>query len=133
MSDPEQWQTSLRTLADVERCVSQGLRANSPSRWGRLAEPLEFGFEPGRLPACVAQCGALVERAVTIAGKDGLSLQQVRVLFSALTKERIESGLMAARGSGRLIESRELRPDRNGRRQRQIVLRARRYKRARAA
>jgi hypothetical protein len=76
------------------------------------------------LPLAVAEPGPLIERAVEIAGQDGMTLQQVRALFGRLGKERLERGLDMARVAGRVTEVREKRPNRAGRLQEQVVLRA---------
>ena len=126
MSGADQSLASLRTLDDVSRFVREGMRATATggSRWHEGDRSLEFGFEWGRLPLPVAECGPLVERAVAIAGRDGLTLQQIRRILTGLGEERVSRGLAFARESGRLIESHESRPNRSGREQEQVVLRA---------
>ena len=113
MSGADRGLASLQTLDDVGRFVREGMRASATggSRWHKGDRPLEFGFEWERLPLSVAECGPLIERAVAIAGRDGLTLQQIRHILSGLGEERISRGLAFARESGRLVESRESRAE----------------------
>jgi hypothetical protein len=78
----------------------------------------------GGLPTVLAKPGLLIERAVRLAGSDGLTLQQVRDLFDMLGKERLDRGMEFARGAGLTEETWERRANRAGRLQRQVVLRA---------
>ncbi len=116
---------SLRTLDDVRRFVREGYRASQSgaSKWAS-GRPLDFGFEYGRLPLAIAEPGPLIERAVRLAGPDGLTLQQVREVFAELGSGRLDRGLAFARDAGVVQERRERRPNRAGRPQEQVVLSA---------
>jgi hypothetical protein len=113
----------LHTLGDIRRFVAEGYRASGDpsSQWNR-GWSLSFGFEWGKLPLSVAEPGPLIEHAVRLAGGDGLTLRQVRDVFSHLGAERLEQGLAFARSAGLIRESREMRPNRAGRLQQQVVL-----------
>lgn len=117
---------ALRTLDDVRDFIREGYRASGDpnSRWNRDRPRLAYGFEWGGLPTVVAEPGLLIERAVRLAGSDGLTLQQVRDLFDMLGKERLDRGMEFARGAGLTEETWEKRANRAGRLQRQDVLRA---------
>jgi hypothetical protein len=117
---------ALRTLDDVRDFIREGYRASGDpdSRWNRDRPQLAYGFEWGRLPTVVAEPGLLIERAVRLAGSDGLTLRQVRDLFDMLGKERLDRGLEFARGAGLIDETWEKRANRAGRLQGQVVLRA---------
>jgi hypothetical protein len=116
----------LRTLDDVRDFIREGYRASGDpnDRWNRDRPQLAYGFEWGGLPTVVANPGLLIERAVRLAGSDGLTLQQVRDLFDMLGKERLDRGLEFARGAGLIDETWEKRANRAGRLQGQAVLRA---------
>jgi hypothetical protein len=116
---------ALRTLDDVRDFVREGYRASGDlnSRWNRDRPQLAYGFEWGGLPPVVAKPGLLIERAVHLAGSDGLTLQQVRDLFEMLGKERLDRGMEFARGAGLIEATWEKRPNRAGRLQGQTVLR----------
>lgn len=108
----------LTTVEEVRVFVQYGY-------WAACATPLvplRFGFTHGRLPLAVAEPGPLIEHAVALGGQDGLTLQQVRDIFSPLGKERLDRGLAFARSSGRVEEQGERRPNRAGRLQEQVVL-----------
>lgn len=113
----------LHTLEDVQSFIREGYRASgvAHSRWNR-GRPLDYGFEWGKLPLAVAEPGPLVERAVRIAGAEGLTLQRLRMIFNGLGQEHFDRGLAWARGAGALYEQREKRPNRAGRSQEQVVL-----------
>ena len=117
---------ALRTLDDVRDFIREGYRASGDpnSRLNRDRPQLAYGFEWGRLPTVVARPGLLIERAVRLAGSDGLTLQQVRDLFDMLGKERLDRGMEFARGAGLTEETWEKRANRAGRLQGQVVLRA---------
>ena len=117
---------ALRTLDDVRDFIREGYRASGDpnTRLNRDRPQLAYGFEWGRLPTVVAEPGLLIERAVGLAGSDGLTLQQVRDLFDMLGKERLDRGMEFARGAGLTEETWETRPNRAGRLQGQVVLRA---------
>lgn len=116
---------ALRTLDDVRDFIREGYRASGDpnTRLNRDRPQLAYGFEWGRLPPVVAEPGLLIERAVGLAGSDGLTLQQVRDLFDRLGKERLDRGMEFARGAGLTEETWEKRPNRAGRLQGQVVLR----------
>jgi hypothetical protein len=116
---------SLGTLDDVRQFVAEAYRASqsASSKWARLAPPLRFGFEYGKLPLVVAEPGPLIEHAVRLAGAEGLTLQELRGLFERLGAERLDRGLRFARAAGLLVESQELRPNKARRPQRQVVFR----------
>lgn len=78
-------------------------------------------FVDGRYPLRAAEPGPLMERAVEITGEDGMTLQQLREVFSLLGKERFERGLRFMRDAGEVAEQRERRPNRAGRLQEQVV------------
>ena len=109
----------MESLDDVERFILEGYRA-AGGRY-RYAKPLGFGFSYGKLPLAVAEPGPLIERAVVLAGKDGLTLQRARRIFDHLGAERFERGLKFARGAGAIVERMERRPNRAGRLQQQVV------------
>lgn len=111
----------LFTLDDVVDYIREGRRAASNSQIGI---PLRYGFTWSRLPNSVAEPGPLIEHAVRLAGEDGLTLQQMRAVFSRLGKERFDRGLAFARQGGRITEQVEHRPNSTGRLQKQVVLRA---------
>jgi hypothetical protein len=117
---------ALRTLDDVRDFIREGYRASGDrnSRWNRDRPQLAYGFEWGGLPPFVAKPGLLIERAVHLAGSDGLTLQQVRDLFDMLGKERLDRGMEFARGAGLIEATWEKRANRAGRLQGQVVLRA---------
>ena len=117
---------ALRTLDDVRDFIGEGFRASGDpnSRWNRDRPQLAYGFEWGGLPPIVAEPGLLIERAVRLAGSDGLTLQQLRDLFDMLGKERLDRGMEFARGAGLTEETWEKRPNRAGRLEGQVVLRA---------
>ena len=117
---------ALRTLDDVRDFIREGYHASGDpnTRLNRDRPQLAYGFEWGRLPTVVAKPGLLIERAVGLAGSDGLTLQQVRDLFDMLGKERLDRGMEFARGAGLTEETWEKRPNRAGRLQGQVVLRA---------
>ena len=115
----------LNTLDDVRRFIAEGYRAaGDPESWQDRERPLDFGFEPGRLPLAVAEPGPLIERAVALAGEEGLTLHQIREVFGPLGRERVDRGLAFVLEAGRIEQSREMRPNRSGRLQDQVVLRA---------
>jgi hypothetical protein len=110
----------------VQDFILEGYRASGDgySVWNR-GRPLAYGFEWGKLPLAVAEPGPLIERAVRIAGTEGLTLQRLRETFDHLGQERLNRGLAWARGARMLDERREMRPNRAGRGQEQVVLYAR--------
>ena len=117
--------TQLNTLDDVRSFIAEGYRASGdPESWQDRGRPLEFGFEWGKLPLAVAEPGPLIERAVALAGEEGLTLHQIREVFGALGRERLDRGLAFVLEAGRIEQSREMRPNRGGRLQDQVVLRA---------
>ena len=61
----------------------------------------------------------------SLAGPAGMTLQQLRELFDLLEPRRYERGLVQLRAGGDVVETTELRPDRAGRVQPQVVLRCR--------
>lgn len=117
---------ALQTLDDVREYVSEGYRALGAK--GRLARalrearnepPPRFEFEPGRLPLGLAEPGPLMERAVQVAGGDGITMRQLRDdVFAPLGAERFDQGLSQMRG---VRKEREKRPNRAGRMQEQVV------------
>ena len=117
---------ALRTLEDVRDFIREGYRASGDpkSRWNSDRPQFAYGFEWGGLPPVVAKPGLLIERAVHLAGSDGLTLRQVRDLFDLLGKERLDRGMEFARGAGLTEETWEKRANRAGRLQGQVVLRA---------
>ncbi len=121
------------TLADEERCISPV--ANSRRRCKNRRHPgSEFCLDhPPTLKrrsrvrgGGVTQrpiepgLGTQIEEAVRNAGPDGLTLQQIRETFPIAGKEKHAQALAYARA--RLDERRELRPNRAGRQQEQVVL-----------
>ena len=98
---------SLQTLKEVREFINAGYRL------GQRGIPL---------PLAVANPGPLIERVVRISGSQGITLQEVRGVFSQLGGERLEEGLSFARGAGLIREEREKRPNRAGRSQEQVVL-----------
>ena len=105
----------MRTLDDIRDYVQESYSAvmRSPRRGSKL----------DRLPLAVAEPGVLMERAVTLAGEPGLTRQQILEIFHPLGKERLDRGMTFMRGTGTVVESTELRPNRAGRAQRQLVFR----------
>ena len=116
----------LDSLDDVRRFVAEAVRAaGEPEGEGDQRPALGFGLEWGDLAPAVAEPGPLVERAIALAGEEGLTLQQVRGLFGLLGRERLDRGLIYARDGGRIEQSREMRVNRTGTLQDQVVLRHR--------
>lgn len=110
----------LFTLDDVSRCVADGYWQISHEPGSPLGSPGLQHSQP--LPLSVAEPGPLMERAVQIAGTDGLTLQQLRSVFARLGKERYDRGLAFMRHAGNVTEATERRPNRAGRLQAQVVL-----------
>jgi len=77
------------------------------------------------LPLAGAEPGPLMTHAVGLAGPAGMTLQQLRELFDLLDTRRFERGLVQLRAGGGVVETAELRPDRAGDFQPQVVLRCR--------
>lgn len=118
----------LRDFDELRRFVAEGYRASGHrhswvNRFKHGDRPLAFGFEWGRLPLAVAEPGPLIVQAVRLAGSGGLTLQELRELFSGLGKDKLDRGLAFARSAGRTIVSREKRVNSAGRQQEQVVLR----------
>lgn len=118
----------LRDFDELRRFVAEGYRASGNrhswvNRFKHGDHPLAFGFEWGSLPLAVAEPGPLIVQAVRLAGSRGLTLQELRELFSRLGKDRLDRGLAFARSAGRTIVSREKRANSAGRQQEQVVLR----------
>lgn len=90
----------------------------------RLAEAKVAERVSPALPLGVAEAGPLIERAVAVSDRDGLTLQELRRIFHPLGKERWERTLAAARASANIRESKEMRPNIAGRLQRQVVFHA---------
>ena len=103
----------LRSLEDVEAFVARGY-------YMAVKAPLRSSDRP-KLPLAVAEPGPLMEHAVALAGDDGLTMQELRRLFSRLGKERFDRGLELLRHGGAIAERRERRPNRGGRLQEQVV------------
>lgn len=78
-------------------------------------------FVDGSYPLRAAEPGPLMEHAVGLSGEDGLTIQQLREVFSVLGKERFDRGLAFMRGVGEVVERRERRPNRAFRLQEQVV------------
>jgi len=113
----------LRTLQDVREYVWRGYAVTVDSR-----RRVMLGVRhEGTLPLAVAEPGPLMTHVVCLAGLEGITLQQLRKLFDLLDdlldKERFERGLVQLRAGGRVVETRELRPNRAGHLQPQVVLR----------
>jgi hypothetical protein len=77
------------------------------------------------LPLAIAEPGPLMTHVVCLAGPAGITLQQLRQLFDLLDTQRFERGLVQLRAGGRVIETREPRPNRAGSVQPQVVFRCR--------
>jgi hypothetical protein len=115
----------LRTLDDVRRYIRAGYAATVQGPGGETRkQALEFGFVYGKLPLSVSECGPLIEHAVSLAGEDGLTIEELRLLFKDVGETRFERGLKFARQSGHLSESKEHRPGLSGNLRRPVVLRA---------
>lgn len=108
----------LVTTAEIEMFVNRAYNGRQ-----RVAEMAPGDRLSPALPLSVAEAGPLIERAVAVADGDGLTLQELRRIFKPLGKERWERALKVARTSGNISESTELRPNRAGRPQRQVVFR----------
>jgi hypothetical protein len=113
--------SELRTLQDVWNYVWSGYAVTIDAR-RRVV--LGMRHDP-RLPLAIAEPGALMTRAVSLAGPAGMTLQQLRELFDLLEPRRYERGLVQLRAGGDVVETTELRPDRAGRVQPQVVLHCR--------
>ncbi|HEU4896965.1 MAG TPA: hypothetical protein VFX88_05245 [Actinomycetota bacterium] len=113
--------SELRTLQDVWNYVWSGYAVTIDAR-RRVV--LGMRHDP-RLPLAIAEPGALMTHAVSLAGPAGMTLQQLRELFDLLEPRRYERGLVQLRAGGDVVETTELRPDRAGRVQPQVVLRCR--------
>jgi len=65
--------------------------------------------------ALITQPAALIERAVELAGPDGLTRQRLMTfVFRSMSKERFESGCDAMLRHGRVTATTELRPNKKG-------------------
>jgi hypothetical protein len=111
--------SGLRTLDDVRELVRRAYQAAGPAglrgRHGTVYS--------GPLTLAVAEPGPLMVHAVSLAGPDGLSMQDLRRLFELLGKERFDRGIAQLRASEQVAETREQRPNRAGRLQAQVVFR----------
>jgi hypothetical protein len=113
--------SELRTLQDVCDYVWSGYAVTIDARRRVM---LGVRHEP-RLPLAVAEPGPLMTHAVCLAGPAGITLQQLRSLFDLLDTQRFERGLVQLRVGGGVVETTELRPNRAGELQPQVVLRCR--------
>jgi hypothetical protein len=111
----------LRTLQDVWEYVWSGYAVTIDARRRVM---IGVRQEP-RLPLAIAEPGPLMTHAVCLAGPAGMTLQQLRELFDLLDSRRFERGLVQLRAGGGVVETTELRPDRAGEVQPQLVLRRR--------
>ena len=111
----------LRTLQDVWEYVWSGYAVTIDARRRVM---IGVRHEP-RLPLAIAEPGPLMTHAVCLAGPAGITLQQLRKLFDLLDTRRFQRGLAQLRAGGGVAETTELRPDRAGAVQRQVVLRRR--------
>lgn len=109
---------NMKTLADIEAEIREAYRNATGAPSGRRQTT------GGALNLRVGQPAALMLRAVEIAGADGITLQELRRLFGPMGKDRYDEALRALRSQQPLVrEESELRPNRSGRPQRQVVLR----------
>lgn len=108
---------NLVTLDDVRAAVTEAYRQATGSPSPRS------GTRGGGLSPQVADPSALMLRAVEIAGRDGLTPQQLRDVFGLMGQERYNDALRGVRESGAVAEVNERRPNRVGRLQQQVVLR----------
>jgi hypothetical protein len=108
----------LNTTAEIEQYVAWaynfGLRLHTAGP-GVPVDP--------RLPLAVAEPGVLMERAVCVVGDDGLTRQELRRIFKPLSMERFARGLAYLRQQDSVTEQMEMRPNKAGRPQRQLVIR----------
>lgn len=111
----------LRTLQDVWDYVWSGYAVTIDARRRVM---LGVRSEP-RMPLAVAEPGPLTTHAVGLAGPAGITLPQLRELFDLLDTQRFERGLVQLRAGGSVVETTELRPNRAGDVQPQVVLRRR--------
>jgi hypothetical protein len=107
----------LQSLDDIVLFVADGYGYATGTPAARR------GSAGGPLPVAVSLPGVLLARAVEIAPGDGLTMQDLWRVFARLGKERGEQGLKEMRGSGFASKTRESRPKKNGRTQRQVVFR----------
>ena len=113
--------SQLRTLQEVWDYVWSGYAVTIDARRRVM---LGVRQEP-RMPLAVAEPGPLMTHAVGLAGPAGITLQQLRELFDLLDTQRFERGLVQLRAGGSVVETTELRPNRAGDVQPQVVLRRR--------
>jgi len=113
--------SQLRTLQEVWDYVWSGYAVTIDAR---RRVTLGVRQEP-RMPLAVAEPGPLMTHAVGLAGPAGITLQQLRELFDLLDTQRFERGLVQLRAGGSVVETTELRPNRAGDVQPQVVLRRR--------
>ncbi len=111
----------LRTLQDVWEYVWRDYAVTIDARRRVM---LGVRYEP-RLPLAIAEPGPLMTHVVCLAGPAGITLQQLRTLFDLLDTQRFERGLVQLRSGGRVVVTTELRPNRAGDVQPQVVLRCR--------
>jgi hypothetical protein len=105
--------TTLENIRDYVRCAYQS--AVGGAGW------LPTG---GPLSPEVAEPAALMSRAVEVAGPAGLTIRQLRDVFDQLGKERFDSGLARMRRFPEIVECKEMRANKAGWLQAQVVLRA---------
>lgn len=106
-----------------------GIRISNTVKWAYDHRRRTLSAQPGErvsmaLPLEVAAPVVLMERAVIVAGDLGLTLQEMRRIFKPLGKDRYDEALRSLRDGGTILEAREERPNRSGRLQTQVVLRA---------
>lgn len=111
----------LRTLQDVWDYVWSGYAVTIDARRRVM---VGVRYEP-RLPLAVAEPGPLMTHVVGLAGPAGITLRQLRELFDLLDIRRFERGLVQLRAGGDVVETTELRPNRAGDVEPQVVLRCR--------
>ena len=81
------------------------------------------GRPPGPLPLAVAEPAILIERAVEVSGPDGISAQELRMIFGLVDTDRYERGLTLARGAGAINNTWEKRPGLTGAPDWQVIFR----------
>jgi hypothetical protein len=107
---------TFESVEEIVEYVREAYRAQRQPAWP--------GGKTPKLALGVAQPSPLIERAIQLSGREGITNAELRRLLAPpIAKERLEKALWSLEAAGMIVRSLERHPDKRGAQREQIVWR----------